>query len=288
MIISKISNKTKNKINLFLLKLLRVLLFALILFVIIIPIIKVFLDTINASDYSDHYVFIPTKVTFNLYKRILRDYFQKNYLTHSLIIATLSSLIQVCVCSMAGFAFAKLKFKGSNFLFWCIIFTLFMTFESLERTYNNLFVYYPLFGIKFFGNKNAIFYLYMIGAGIKAPVFIYLFRNSFRNMDEEVLDQARIDGCSVPKTFLKVALPLAKDSIFSCFFITFIWEYNDYTYPMFFSYASSGFSTVTLEVAIGRFGAGTNAVALSMVVPILIIYLILVKTLFNSIAKDHM
>ena len=128
----------------------------------------------------------------------------------------------------------------------------------------------------------------MFGAGIKTPIFIYLFRNTFRNMDEEVLDQARIDGCGVINTFSRVAMPLAKDAIFSTMFITFIWEYNDYFLPQFFGYASAGFSTVSLEIAVGRYPFNGNAVAISMLVPVSIVYLLLAKTFFNNISKDKM
>lgn len=158
----------------------------------------------------------------------------------------------------------------------------------MERPLQWILKYNPLFGINFFGNRNAIFILYMFGAGIKTPIFIYLFRNTFRNMDEEVLDQARIDGCGVINTFSRIAMPLAKDAIFSTMFITFIWEYNDYFLPQFFGYASAGFSTVSLEIAVGRYPFNSNAVAISMLIPVSIVYLLLAKTFFNNISKDKM
>lgn len=284
----KISDKTKNKLIIIALNILRVFLFLLIIFMLLIPLLKVFLDTINASDYSDHYVFIPTKITFRLYTRILHDYFNNRYLLNTILVAGISSILQTIVCGLAGFGFAKLKFKGSNLLFWIIMSSLFLTRESMERPLQWILKYYPLFGINFFGNRNAIFILYMFGAGIKTPIFIYLFRNTFRNMDEEVLDQARIDGCGVINTFSRIAMPLAKDAIFSTMFITFIWEYNDYFLPQFFGYASAGFSTVSLEIAVGRYPFNSNAVAISMLIPVSIVYLLLAKTFFNNISKDKM
>ena len=112
------------------------------------------------------------------------------------------------------------------------------------------------------------------------------FKIVFDKLDYELIEQSRVDGCGIVRTFLKVAFPLAKEAIVPTLFLTFIWEYNDYYYPQFFGFAYDNFNVISLEFANGRMPGALNNNALAMLLPALIIYIIIEKTLFNSISKD--
>ena len=281
MILTKVQ---KTKLIIKICQIFRVILLILLCFIILLPIYKMFVDSINNS--KEQYFFIPVKISFNAYKRIFRRYFSDHLLGNTLIFSLTCAIIQTIVCAITGYSFSQLKFKGYKIIMILYFLPLMIIKESMYSTYKALYNYYPFFGIKFFHNKWSIFIMYLFGAGIKTPIFIYLFKIVFDKLDYELIEQSRVDGCGVVRTFLKVAFPLAKEAIVPTLFLTFIWEYNDYYYPQFFGFAYDNFNVISLEFANGRMPGALNNNALAMLLPALIIYIIIEKTLFNSISKD--
>ena len=277
----------KTKIKVKILNILRAFIIIGLTFIILLPIYKMFVDSISNSEPGEYYFFIPTRITFINYRRIFRRYFQNNLLLNTLIFSTLCGVIQTLVCGITGFAFSKLKFKGYKIIMVLYFIPLLLIKEGMYVQYKALLNEMPLFGINFFHNKYSVYVLYLFGAGIKTPVFIYLFKTVFDKLDFELLEQSRVDGCGIINSFFKVAFPLAKDAIFPTFFLTFIWEYNDYYYPQYFGFYYDNFRVISLEFVSQRMPAGVNHNAFAMLLPVLIIYIILEKTLFNSIAKDN-
>ena len=277
----------KTKIKVKILNILRAFIIIGLTFIILLPIYKMFVDSISNSEPGEYYFFIPTRITFINYRRIFRRYFQNNLLLNTLIFSTLCGVIQTLVCGITGFAFSKLKFKGYKIIMVLYFIPLLLIKEGMYVQYKALLNEMPLFGINFFHNKYSVYVLYLFGAGIKTPVFIYLFKTVFDKLDFELLEQSRVDGCGIINSFFRVAFPLAKDAIFPTFFLTFIWEYNDYYYPQYFGFYYDNFRVISLEFVSQRMPAGVNHNAFAMLLPVLIIYIILEKTLFNSIAKDN-
>ena len=217
----------KTKIKVKILNILRAFIIIGLTFIILLPIYKMFVDSISNSEPGEYYFFIPTRITFINYRRIFRRYFQNNLLLNTLIFSTLCGVIQTLVCGITGFAFSKLKFKGYKIIMVLYFIPLLLIKEGMYVQYKALLNEMPLFGINFFHNKYSVYVLYLFGAGIKTPVFIYLFKTVFDKLDFELLEQSRVDGCGIINSFFRVAFPLAKDAIFPTFFLTFIWEYND-------------------------------------------------------------
>ena len=276
----------KTKFVLIFSKILRAFILTGLCFVILLPIFKMFSDSINGGKPYDIYFFIPTKITFRGYISIFRRYFNNFLLGNTLIFSITCAVIQTLICAISGFAFSQLKFIGYKIIMVLYFLPLVLIRESMYIQYKALYNYMPLFGINFFHNKYSVYILYLFGAGIKTPIFIYLFKICFDRIDYELIEQSRVDGCGVVRTFFRVCFPLAKDAIVPTLFLTFIWEYNDYYYPQYFGFSYDNFNVISFEFATGRMPSTLNNNAIAMLFPVLIIYVILEKTLFNAIAKD--
>lgn len=167
---------------------------------------------------------------------------------NSFLLSGLATLIQVIATAIAGYSFARLKFKGSNLLFYLVILTLIVPPESLLTARSLLFndmnpdpnkTSYIFFGVKLVGNASAIFIMSAFGMGLRSAIFIYLFRQFFRGVPIELEESAEIDGAGVIRTFWSVMLPNARGAIVTVALFSFVWQYNDLYWAQLFKYHDS-------------------------------------------------
>lgn len=165
----------------------------------------------------------------------------------------ISSVLSVASCAITGYGFARFKFKGKNILFAIVVL---MIIVPPQITTIPLFIQYSFFKgaglVKLFTgkefitliNKGVTMYAPAIFAnGIKAGLFIYIFRQFFRGLPKELEDAAYLDGCGPLKTFIKVMAPNAASSFLTVFLFSIVWYWNDY-------YISSSFFTQNDTVAL--------------------------------------
>ena len=146
---------------------------------------------------------------------------------NTLILSTVVMLIQIIATAVAGYSFARLKFKGSNLLFYLVIFTLVVPNETLHISRNLFLTNYPFFGIKLVGNMFSMYILAAFGQGIRSAIFIFLFRQFFKNLQIELEESAQVDGAGVIRTFWSVMLPNARGAIVTVGLFAFVWQWND-------------------------------------------------------------
>jgi len=187
--------------------------------------------------------------------------------------------------ALVAFAFARLRFKGRDFLFNVVILTMLMPGIVLLipsfLLYNQLGwygTYLPLWVPSFFG----------------APFYIFIMRQYMRSFPRELDDAARIDGCSYLGIFWHIILPLSKPVLVVVAIFTFQGVWNDFTGPLIYLNDSSKF---TLQIALDYFNrsifSGTSqstthlvmAASLISIVPLLITYFFVQKTLIGGIAS---
>lgn len=158
----------------------------------------------------------------------------------------IASCLQVITCSLTGYGFARFKFKGKNLLFGIVIF---MIVVPPQITTIPLYLQYRYpFGMEI-GAQGLIdsswtMYLPAIFAnGIKAGLFIFIFRQFFRGLPKELEDAAYLDGCGPLKTYIKVMIPNAKSSFLTVFLFSIVWYWNDF-------YVSSSFFSKNQTIAL--------------------------------------
>jgi multiple sugar transport system permease protein len=286
-------------------------------FVILLPLVqKVSFALRHPSDITDpQVIWIPkTFSTENI--RIALAYLDyKNTFVASLVLSSITTVIQVIAAALAGYSFAKLKFPGSNVIFYIIIFTLVVPNETLEMSRFLFFQETSFFGLDLIYNTWSIYIMSAFGMGLRSAIFIFLFRQFFRNIPVELEESAEIDGAGVFRTFWSVMLPNARGAIVTVSLFAFVWQYNDYYFAHLFKYerkmpllttklaSGSGNLSAVMVTSFGDilsnlgeeikddplfFGLVINTAALLMMLPLLISYFFVQKQFVESIERSGM
>jgi multiple sugar transport system permease protein len=148
--------------------------------------------------------------------------------------------IQLVICLPAGFALAKIKFRGSGAVFATFIIPIFMpTSLILIPTY---VVTYQLGLVGSFGGM-------ILPIAGQASVGVLLFRNYFLSLPDGLIEAARIDGANWFQTFFRIALPLARPIIASYSVVTFLTGWNLYIWPLIAGGGSDSTRVLTVALA---------------------------------------
>ena len=288
-------------------------------FVILLPIFQRFSFALrHPMDISNpQVIWIPERIS-NINYRIayqLLDF--GNTVWNTLIISVFSMMIQIMSSAVAGYAFARLKFKGSNILFYIILFTIVIPYETLHIARLLYFTNTPFLGLKLIGNIFAMFIMSAFGMGIRSAIFIYLFRQFFKGLPTELEESAQVDGAGVFRTFWSVMLPNARGAVVTVGLFAFVWQWNDYYFARLFQYSANNFPVFSTKLAGGTeqlftvlsgwvargddffkeltdetvrqntlfYGLIANTAALLMMLPLLIGYFFVQKLFVESIER---
>lgn len=220
----------------------------------------------------------PTQLTVDNYASLFKQIPFLRFLLNSFIFAggvTISSLL---FDSLAGYAFAKLPFKGSAVVFVIVLITMMVPFQITMI---------PLYLIM---NKFHILNTY---AGLMLPRLtnafgIYFMRQSFLSVPNELMDAGRIDGVSETGIFFRIMVPVVVASLSTLGVFHFMYNWNDFLWPMLMT---NTVEMQTLPVGLALF-QGEHVMehgpmfagAVLSIVPILLIFLAAQKTFIKGIA----
>ena len=246
-----LSERLKSKfVNSFFIKKVLFLIFKLVLligvsYVILYPYItKIFASFMSESDFKDVTVVLISKnPTLNQYTSIMleNDYFLA--LLNTFLISVSVALIQTLVCALVAYGLSKFKFKGSNLLFFIVIFTMMVPQDSiqfaLQRYFQRFNEYNPIgyvldaIGVIKGGFVNSLAPLYIMsvtGLGFKNGLFIFMLRQFFKGVPDELEESAYVDGSSTFRTFFNIILPISVPMLITVFIFSFAWQWTDEFY----------------------------------------------------------
>jgi len=210
-----------------------------ICFIIIYPILsKLSIAFKDRGDIFDStIVWIPRHFTMdNIYKAIeLLDYFEA--VTNTFILSAGTAVLQVISCALAGYGFARLKFKGSGIVFALVVFTIVIPPQTIMAPTYLHFRFFDVFGLYgLFTGKPGVnllesYWPFFISSatamGMKNGLYIYIFRQFFRGLPKELEEAAYVDGAGIMKSFFKVMLPNAIPAMATVALFSFVWQWND-------------------------------------------------------------
>lgn len=217
----------------------RLVLIAGLSFVILYPILQKISTAIkDKSDlYSPIVIYVPEHYSWDNFKKAISimDYWQTLINTFSL--STMTTLLTAASCALAGYAFARLKFKGSGLLFFGVVLTILVPPTTiLIPIYMNLkdFSLLGLVPLLTGGKSINLLDSYwpfvltsLTASSLKAGLYIFIFRQFFRGIPKEVEEAAYIDGAGVGTTFSRIMLPNAIPAIVTVLLFSFVWQWND-------------------------------------------------------------
>jgi multiple sugar transport system permease protein len=199
------------------------------------------------------------------------------YLFNSFYVATAVTVVALLFHSMAGYALARLRFRGNAFIFLAIVSTLFIPLYAITI---------PLFlVVQQLGWVNT--YWGLIVPSIFNAFGIFLFRQFFLSLPRELEDAARIDGCGRIGVFFRIALPLARPVIATLAVFSFLYNWDNFFWPLI---VTSSTEMRVIQVGVAAFYDVYNprwnlmlAGATIAVVPSFVLFCLLQRHLVQSI-----
>lgn len=253
------------------------ILFAVLLGVIILlPIYLLIVTSLKENADVFDLKLIPKAITLDGYKLVFEQKFYK-YFFNSLFISLTVTIVALIFHAMSGYALARLNFVGKKFTFLWIISTLMIPFSVIMI---------PLFIlVKDFNWLNT--FKGLIIPAIPNAYGIFLYRQFFLTMPDELEEAATIDGCSPFGIFTRIYIPLSKPITITLAVAFFIANWNNYLWPLVVSQKQDMW---VLQVAIANF-IGRNdtpwnavmAAGVIAVLPTIIIFFVLQKYLVEGI-----
>ncbi|MCL1867304.1 MAG: carbohydrate ABC transporter permease [Oscillospiraceae bacterium] len=169
------------------------------------------------------------------------------------------SIVQVVTCALAGYGFARFNFKGRGPLFGIVILQMIVPVQVIMIPLFMQFRYFDLFGIlamlsssgespNLIGNPLTMFIMAFFTNGIRAGLFILLFRQFFRGLPKELEDAAYLDGCGPLSTFVRIMIPNAFVSFLTVFIFSVVWYWNDSYITGMLIGGDGGHSTISVAI----------------------------------------
>lgn len=212
---------------------------------------------------TENFVYLFENMNFGVYLR-------------NTIIIVLCSFVGLFFNAMAGYAFAKYKFKGREKLFYLVLATMMIpgqvTMIPVYLILNQMGLTNTMAGV--------------VLPGLVGAFSIFLFRQFMSTIPDELLEAARLDGASEFRVFMQLVLPISKPIMAVQGILTFIAGWNSFLWPLIIANDESLYTlSVGLSLLKGQYG-GNFALQMAgstfMVVPIVIIFIIFQKHIIEG------
>lgn len=209
-------------------------------FIILYPLIFMISTAFRPSDQMNDpsIIWIPKSLTFDNLTQTWTTMKYPTAVLNTLKFNIVSSVIQVGTCALTGYGFARFKFKGKGALFMIVVFMIIVPPQIISIDLYCMYADFNPLGIigLFNGGKGislvdtgwTLYLPALFANGLKAGLFIFLFRQFFKGLPKELEDAAYLDGCGPLKTFIVVMVPNAASSFLTVFLFSVVWYWNDY------------------------------------------------------------
>lgn len=203
------------------------------------------------------------------------------YFRNSIIITLTSLLIILALSSLISYVLAKYRFIGSRFLYFYFISGLIIPIKL-----GTIGIIRIMLGLHVFDTLAALIIVY-VAMGI--PFGVFILTDFIRLIPEELSNSARIDGCSEPKIFFRIILPLIRPALAAVAIINFIPIWNDFWFPLLLV-RTDNVKTIPLATALLYGQYETNfglifSVLVAASLPVIIFYLIMSRQFIKGLSS---
>ena len=221
-------------------------------YVILFPFIsKIAGSFMNKDDVIDATVsLIPKDFTLEQYKYIIIDNKYFEAFLNTLLLSILCALIQTFVSCLVGYGLSKFKFKGNKLIMLIVVVTMIIPHNTLNISMLRHFESFDLGYIMSLGGSGLLtsifgkieltntFWPFIIlslgGLAFKNGLYIYMMRQFFKGVPDELEESAYVDGSGTFRTFLQIILPLSIPMMITIFLFAFSWQWTDQFYTGLF------------------------------------------------------
>jgi putative chitobiose transport system permease protein len=223
--------------------------------------------------------FIPSDPTLANYQRVLDSLPVPRFFFNSIVVSIAVGLLNVLVAALAAYPLAKMRFPGRDAIFYLLLATLIvptqLTYIPSFVLAVNVFHYYDTLPALIFPNLVSAFN-------------IFLLRQAFRGVPNDLLDAARVDGASEFRLWRSIAIPLVRPSLAAVAIFTFVTSWNDFLWPSLMLHTREGMTLpVGLAALQGFFSSDFRAIAAGVtmtVIPILLFFIVVQRYFVRGLA----
>ncbi|MCI8487132.1 MAG: carbohydrate ABC transporter permease [Clostridia bacterium] len=223
--------------------------------------------------------FLPKTLSLNNFKAVFTRIPMVRYLLNTLLYALGTVVLVLIVNSLAGYALAKIPFRGRGAVVMFIVIMLTIPFEGIT-----LSLYMVVSKLQLLNTPFAV-----ILPSAMSCFYIFMFRQFFTGIPNAVIEAAEIDGCKPLTVFFRIVLPMAMPVFVTVFILEFFGKWSDYYWPML---TLTNSDLWNIQIAIADFNSraehyGQFMAALTVcTLPIVILFLFLQKYYIQGIATQ--
>ena len=293
----------------FLLSLCQTVIIIGICYMILAPLIGIF----SASLFSDRDAYnpmvylIPQEFTLERYEKAIEILDYVPTVIKSLLFSFSLLLLQILICSMTGYGFARFNFPFKKLLFGCVVATIMIPVHTIMlplyltfKEFDPLGICTALFGdsVSLMGSPAPIYIMTALGCGLRSGLYIYIFNQFFRGMPKEIEEAAFVDGAGTWYTYFFIMLRNAMPSCITVAVFSMVWQYNDTFYSVLFMVDEGMAIGVQLQSIIPMISQQyripdkvlqqlyLDAGIILMLVPIVLVYVVLQKHFVEGVERS--
>jgi putative chitobiose transport system permease protein len=221
---------------------------------------------------------VPHDPTFDNYVRVWNQLPVGRFFLNSILVAVCTVGLNVLVCSLAAYPLAKMRFRGRDLIFYLLLVTIIV---PVQLTYIPSFVL-AVKVFKYYDTLRAV-----ILPNLASAFNIFLLRQAFKSVPNDLLDAGRIDGASELRIWWGIVLPVVRPSLATVAIFTFVNSWNDFFWPSLMLHTRE---QMTLPVGLmalqGMFTSDFRGIAAGVtmvVVPILIFFIALQRQFIRGL-----
>ena len=278
-------------------------------YIILAPIIGILVNSIsgNTDAYDPMVYVIPKNPTWEKYAVVLErmDYF--SVMGRNMIFVFALMMIQLVICSMVGYGFARFNFPFKRLLFACLVIMIVIPSHTIMLPIYMTFRHFDPLGlmtlirgepINLMGTTWPVFIMTVFGTGVRSGLYIYIFTQFFRGLPKEIEEAAFVDGAGVWYTYFRIMLVNAMPAVITVTVFSMVWQFNDTFFTKLFLISdeiaiSKRISTLQstianvdriLEPAIQELYLDAGIVL--VLLPIVVIYIVLQKYFIEGVERS--
>jgi ABC-type glycerol-3-phosphate transport system permease component len=232
------------------------------------------------SDWQNSKLGLPTDFSFDAFSRAWVGAQIPTYFRNSAIVVASTVVLTVVLATMAGYAFSKLHWRGRKFGF---LFTL--SWMAIPPLLLMVPIYIEMVNIGLIDTYFSVIFLY---TALNLPFNVYLMTTFFRQLPDELIEAANVEGATVHQVFARVMLPMARPALAMLFIFNFLWAWNEFVFALLLLQSDSS-KTLTVGVLQlqGRFNTDYPALMAGLLLaslPVIGVYLVFQRHLVRAVA----
>lgn len=216
-----------------------------ICYVILGPVIGIISSSFfsDADSYNPMVYLIPAEPTLAKYQLTIERLNYFPVITKTLLYSLTLMMIQVVICSMVGYGFARFQFPFKKILFGCVVIMIVIPTHTIMLPLYVTFSQFDPLGlvsliygkpVNLLSSSIPMYIMTALGCGLRSGLYIYIFNQFFRGLPKEIEEAAFVDGAGTWYTYFRIMLINAIPSVITVAIFSMVWQYNDTFYSKLF------------------------------------------------------